>query len=94
MGATIGLREEDLFKPYTLEIRKSHVDKVYNFMISLPSNLSEKNCHARKLKFMAECRWDTAVRSPWIGIFADRQRPLSLSIVKLMHGSINFIKHH
>ena len=26
VGATIGLREEDLFKPYTMEIRNSHVN--------------------------------------------------------------------
>ena len=34
MGATIGLREDDLFKPYPLEIRESHVNKVDNFMNS------------------------------------------------------------
>ena len=54
MDATIGLREEDLFKPYTIEIRNAHVKKVHDFMNSLPSNNSEKNRHARKLQFMAE----------------------------------------
>ena len=86
MGATIGLREEDLFKPYTLETRKAHVNKVDNFMISLPSNLSEKNCHARKLKFMAE----SGIRQlghPRIGIFADRQQP------EPVHCEINAWQH-
>ena len=86
MGATIGLREEDLFKPFTLEIRKSHVNKVDNFMNSLPSNLSEKNRHARKLKFMAE----SGIRQlgpPRIGIFADRQRP------EPVHCEINAWQH-
>ena len=52
MEATIGLREEDLFKPYTMEIRNCHV-KVDNFMNSLPCSMSEKNKHARKLEFLA-----------------------------------------
>ena len=54
MGATIGLREEDLFKPYTMEIRNCHVVKVDNFRNSLPCSMSEKNKHARKLQFMAK----------------------------------------
>ncbi|CAH3162294.1 unnamed protein product, partial [Pocillopora meandrina] len=54
MGATIGMGEEDLFKPYTLEVRNSHVKRVNEFMISLPSSLNEKNRHSRKLQFMAE----------------------------------------
>jgi len=70
MGATPGLREENLFKPYTLEIRKSHGNKVNNFMHLLPSNLSEKNHHARKLKFMTESGiWQLGPAQ--IGIFAD-----------------------
>ena len=86
MGATIGFREDDFFKPYTLEIRKSHVNKVDNFMNSLPSNLSEKNRHARKLKFMAE----NGIRQlgpPRIGIFADPQRP------EPVHCEINAWQH-
>ena len=62
MGATIGFREEDFFKPYTLEIRKSHVSKVDNFMNSLPSNLSEKKSPCQKTKIYGRKR-DTAVRS-------------------------------
>ena len=54
MGASIGMGEEDFFKPYTLEVRNSHVKKVNEFMISLPSSLSGKDCHSRKLQFMAE----------------------------------------
>ena len=34
MGATIWLREDDLFKPYILGIREFHVNKVDNFMNS------------------------------------------------------------
>ena len=70
MGATPGLREEDLFKPYTLEIRKSHGNRVENFMNALLSNLSEKNRHARTLKFIAESGiWQLG--PPWTGIFTD-----------------------
>lgn len=86
MGATIGVREEDLFKPYTLEIRNSHVRKLNNFMNSLSSNMSEKNCHARKLQFMAE----NGIRQfgpPRIGNFADRQRP------EPVHCEINAWQH-
>ena len=54
MGAFTGMGEEDFFKPYTLEVRNSHVKKVNEFMISLPSSLSEKDYHSRKLQFMAE----------------------------------------
>ncbi|CAH3031222.1 unnamed protein product [Pocillopora meandrina] len=54
MGASIGMGEEDFFKSYTLEVRNSHVKKVNEFMISLPSSMSGKDCHSRKLQFMAE----------------------------------------
>ena len=86
MGATIGLGEEDLFKPYTMEIRNSHVKKVTNFMNSLPCSMSEKNQHARKLQFMAE----NGIRQlgpPRIGHFADRQRP------EPVHCEINAWQH-
>ena len=86
MGATIGLREEDLFKPYTLEMRNSHVRKLNNFMNSLPSNVSEKNRHARKLQLMAE----NGIRQfgpSRIGILQTGSGQ-SLSTVKLMHGSM------
>ena len=46
MGATKCLREEDLFKPYTMKIRNCHVVKVDNFMNSLPCSMSENNNHA------------------------------------------------
>jgi len=70
MSATIGLREEDLLKPYTLEIMKSHVNRVENFMNALLSNLSEKNRHARTLKFITESGiWQLG--PPWTGIFTD-----------------------
>lgn len=73
MGATIGLREEDLFKPYTMEIRNCHVVKVENFMNFLSCSMSEKNKHDQKLQFMAE----NGIRQlgpPRIGHFAERQR--------------------
>ena len=73
MGATIGLREEDLFKPYTMEIRNCHVVKVENFMNSLPCSMSEKNKHAQKLQFMAE-NGIPQLGPPRIGHFAERQR--------------------
>ena len=80
MGATIGLRGEDLFKPYTMEIRNCHV------MNSLPCNMSEKNKHARKLQFMAENRI-RQLGPPRIGHFADRQRP------EPVHCEINAWQH-
>ena len=55
-------------------------------MNSLPSHMSEKNCHARKLQFMAE----NGIRQfgpPRIGNFADRQRP------EPVHCEINAWQH-
>ena len=86
MGATIGLREEDLFKPYSVEIRNSHVKKVHDFMNSLPSNMSEKNRHARKLQFMAE-NGTRQLGPARIGNFADRQWP------EPVHCEINAWQH-
>ena len=63
MGATIGMGEEDLFKPYTLEVRNSHVKRVNEFMISLPSSLSERNRHSRKTTVHGR-GWDSPVRHP------------------------------
>lgn len=74
MGGSIGFSDNDTLKPFTLEKRKSHVEKVRNFMSSLSSSLTEKNRHARKLQFMAE----NGIRQlglPRIGQFADRLRP-------------------
>ena len=56
-----------------MEIRNSHVEKVDNFMNSLPCSMSEKNQHARKLQFMAE-NGTRQLGPPRIGHFADRQR--------------------
>ena len=87
MGGTIGFSDSDTWKPFTLEKRKSHVEKVRNFMSSLPSSLTEKNRHARKLQFMAE----NGIRQlgpPRIGQFADRLRP------EPMHCEINAWQHY
>ena len=86
MGVTIGVREEDLFKPFTLEIRNSHLRKLDTFISSLPSNLSEKNRHARKLQFMAE-NGIQQLGPPRIGSFAVQQRP------KPIHCEINAWQH-
>ena len=86
MGAFTGMGEEDFFKPYTLEVRNSHVKKVNEFMISLPSSLSEKDYHSRKLQFMAE-NGIRQLGNPWIGIFAKWQH------LEPIHCEINAWQH-
>ena len=54
MGGSIGMHESDTLKPFTMEKRNSHVIKISSFMSSLPSSMTEKNRHSRKLQFMAE----------------------------------------
>ena len=92
MGATIGMGEEDLFKPYTLEVRNSHVKRVNEFMISLPSSLSEKNRHSRKLQFMAE----NGIRQlPYLPVYKSTFYCLKIgpkNRPRLIHGSKSEIK--
>ena len=87
MGGSIGFSDNDTLKSFTTEKRKSHVEKVRNFMSSISCSLTEKNRHARKLQFMAE----NGIRQlgpPRIGQFADRLRP------EPMHCEINAGQHY
>ena len=87
MGGSIGIGENDTWKPFTMEIRNSHTEKVNNFMASLSTNISEKNKNARKLQFMAE-NGIQQLGPPRIGHFADRLRP------EPMHCEINAWQHY
>lgn len=87
MGGTIGSKKEDTWKPYSMEIRTSHAEKVKQFSASLPPTMSEKNRRQRVLQFMAE----NGMRQegpPRIGHFADRLRP------EPMHCEINAWQHY
>ena len=88
MGGSIGTKESDTWKPFTLEKRISHIEQVNSFIASLPSNITgKKNRNTRKLQFMAE----NGIRQlgpPRIGQFADRLRP------EPMHCEINAWQHY
>lgn len=87
MGGTIGPKEGDTWRPYNMELRTSHIEKVNQFLVSLPQEMSNKNRHAKKLQFMAE----NGIRQlgpPRIGHFADRLRP------EPMHCEINAWQHY
>ena len=55
-------------------------------MNSLPSHLSEKNCHVKKLQFMGE-NGIRQLGQPRIGIFPEQQRP------EPVHCEINAWEH-
>lgn len=87
MGGTIGSKEGDTWRAYSMELRTSHIEKVNQFLASLPQTMSEKNRHARKLQFMAE-NGIQQLGLPRIGQFADRPRP------EPMHCEINAWQHY
>lgn len=70
-----------------MELRTSHIEKVNQFLASLPQTMSEKNRHTRKLQFMAE-NGIQQLGLPRIGQFADRPRP------EPMHCEINAWQHY
>lgn len=70
-----------------MELRTSHMEKVNQFLASLPQEMSEKNRHVKKLQFMAE-NGIRQLGSPRIGDFADRLRP------EPMHCEINAWQHY
>ena len=49
MGGSIGTRESDTWKPFTLEKRISHIEQVNSFIASLPSNITEKKQKYQKV---------------------------------------------
>ena len=87
MGGSIGFSDNDTLKSFTTEKRKSHVEKVRNFMSSISSSLTEKNRHARKLQFMAE-NGIRQLGAPRIGQFADWLK------LEPIHCEINAWQHY
>lgn len=87
MGGSIGSKEGDTWRPYSMELRTSRMEKVNQFLASLPQEMSEKNRHVKKLQFMAE-NGIRQLGSPRIGHFADRLRP------EPMHCEINAWQHY
>lgn len=73
MGKSIG-SDDKQWKPFTNAIREDHAEKLRVFLASLPSDISEKGKHDRKLAFMAE-NGMRQLGKPRIGNFAERVRP-------------------
>jgi len=79
MGGTIGFSKSDTWSPYTMETRKSAIEKVNKHMNSLSNTISESTKHKKMLDFMA----DNGIRQvgpPRIGVYADLQKPEPLHI--------------
>ena len=73
MGGSIGFHN-NLWQPYTTDIREKHLSKVHTYIATLSKGLNEKVIHNKKLSFMA----DNGIRQlgkSRIGIFADRAKP-------------------
>ena len=54
LDGTIGHKPQDTWVPYTNDLRKEHLQKLNNFLNSLPSTLSSNTRHDKMLTFMAD----------------------------------------
>ena len=86
MGGSIGFDKDNLWKPYSSSVRKEHLKQVEEYLSTLPSGISKKNRHDKRLAFMAE-KGIRQLGEPRIGVFADRMRPDPL------HCEINAWQH-
>jgi len=79
IGKTIGHKEENTWKPPTMEGRREELAKLSNFKKSLPLKISETLKHKKQLEFMAS-NGIRQLGEPRINLFADRQRPEPLHL--------------
>lgn len=74
IGKTIGHKEENTWKPPTMEGRREELAKLSTFKKSLPSKLTDNLKHKKQLEFVAS-NGIRQLGEPRTNLFADRQHP-------------------